>query len=56
MQGLLLIPGVEPAAGQTRIGVSPSTAVIKAELDQLFGLEAPFIVKVLAAFSAGSTD
>lgn len=54
MQGIVVIAGVEaPRDNPVQIGVSPSTAILKTELEKLFGMEVLFNVKVLAAFSTG---
>lgn len=54
MQGIIVISGVEvPRDNPVRIGVSPSTVVLKSELKKIFGIEVEFKIKVLAAFSTG---
>jgi hypothetical protein len=54
MQGIIVVSGVEvPRDNPVRIGVSPSTAILKTELNRIFGIEVEFKVKVIAAFSTG---
>ncbi len=54
MQGIVVISGIEaPRDNPVQYGVSPSTALLTAELKKMFNMDVVFNVKVLAAFSTG---